>query len=115
MCLKHSAQIKDTLKIGGVRTQESYWSSAASNKDRGAQIDLVIDTSRSMYQPLRNQIQYRTLYRYKAVCGRTREKEASISGDNQNEEGTVCNTYYALRRRGKPTLLEYCRYASYYR
>ena len=43
MCLKHSAQIKDALKIGGVRTQESYWSSAASNKDRGAQIDLVIE------------------------------------------------------------------------
>lgn len=43
ICLKQSAQLKEALKIGGVRTSESYWSAGASDKDRGVQIDLVID------------------------------------------------------------------------
>lgn len=45
ICLKHVSNIKEALKIAGVLTQESHWSSIAKvgTKEKGVQIDLVID------------------------------------------------------------------------
>jgi hypothetical protein len=44
MCLKHIANIKTALKIGGVITQETHWQSRPqSSEEIGVQIDLVID------------------------------------------------------------------------
>lgn len=40
VCMKHTQQIKNGLKIGGVATQSSYWKSKGENKK---EIDLVID------------------------------------------------------------------------
>ena len=41
VCLIHSAQIKEALRVGGVSSVESAWRSARS--EPGAQVDLVID------------------------------------------------------------------------
>ncbi|MFK7984279.1 MAG: ATP-binding protein, partial [Saprospiraceae bacterium] len=43
ICLAHIAQIKDALKIGAVYTEESSWRKIGTNKETGAQIDLLID------------------------------------------------------------------------
>jgi len=44
LCLKHVAEIKNALSIGGVETEESSWfHRPVSEQDEGAQVDLVID------------------------------------------------------------------------
>ena len=43
ICLKHIVQIKKALQIGGVQSTASSWYKAGSNKENGAQIDLLID------------------------------------------------------------------------
>ena len=43
ICLKHVSQIKRSLGILGVYTEESAWRYSGSNGENGAQIDLVID------------------------------------------------------------------------
>lgn len=43
ICIKHVDQIKKALQIGGVYTTFSSWIQTGKGKDRGAQIDLVID------------------------------------------------------------------------
>lgn len=41
VCLLHSTQIREALRVGGVASTESAWRS--SDSDPGAQVDLVID------------------------------------------------------------------------
>jgi len=43
VCWNHVSQIKDTLKIGGVVTEESLWSKRGDDSTDGTQIDLIID------------------------------------------------------------------------
>ncbi len=43
ICLKHVAQIKMALQIGGLQTSASSWLKTGSAKTKGAQIDLLID------------------------------------------------------------------------
>ena len=43
LCLKHAQQIKKSLGISGVLTEESGWRSVAANGEQGTQIDLLID------------------------------------------------------------------------
>ena len=43
ICLKHIAQIKKALQIGGVQSSASSWYKAGNKEDTGAQIDLLID------------------------------------------------------------------------
>ncbi len=43
LCLKHAQQIKKSLGISGVLTEESGWRSVAANGEQGIQIDLLID------------------------------------------------------------------------
>ena len=43
ICLAHIPQIKAALKIGGIYTEESAWRKTGTNKEQGAQIDLLID------------------------------------------------------------------------
>jgi len=43
VCWNHINQIKDTLKIGGVVTEESLWSKRGDDSTDGTQIDLIID------------------------------------------------------------------------
>ncbi len=43
ICLAHVPQIKTALKIGGIYTEESSWRKTGTNKETGAQIDLLID------------------------------------------------------------------------
>ena len=46
VCLKHIAQLKHALGISGVRTEEASWfyrPKPNSDRDEGAQIDLLID------------------------------------------------------------------------
>jgi hypothetical protein len=43
ICIKHVDQLKKALQIGGVYTTFSSWIQTGKGKDRGAQIDLVID------------------------------------------------------------------------
>jgi hypothetical protein len=43
ICVKHTAQIKKALQIGGVQSVESSWYTPGKGKDNGAQIDLLID------------------------------------------------------------------------
>jgi hypothetical protein len=45
ICLLHSEQIKKTLGISGVITNEYSWRTAATEEHPGAQIDLLIDRS----------------------------------------------------------------------
>ena len=40
MCLNHIPQIKESLRIGGIETNEFAWRSGEA--DKGAQIDLII-------------------------------------------------------------------------
>jgi hypothetical protein len=43
ICLKHIAQIKRALQIGGVQSSASSWLKTGSNAENGTQIDLLID------------------------------------------------------------------------
>jgi len=43
ICVKHTAQIKKALQIGGVQSVESSWYRPGKGRDNGAQIDLLID------------------------------------------------------------------------
>ena len=43
LCLKHAQQIKKSLGISGVLTEESGWRSVAADGEQGTQIDLLID------------------------------------------------------------------------
>ncbi len=43
ICLKHSGKIKEALGLAGITTHESHWQHFAIGKERGAEIDLVID------------------------------------------------------------------------
>jgi AAA+ ATPase superfamily predicted ATPase len=43
ICIKHVDQVKKALQIGGVSTNITSWTKTGKGKDRGAQIDLVID------------------------------------------------------------------------
>ncbi|MEZ2440925.1 ATP-binding protein [Chitinophaga sp. RCC_12] len=43
ICLKHTNQIKHALGISGVYTEESAWRSTPEKKEKGAQIDLLLD------------------------------------------------------------------------
>jgi AAA+ ATPase superfamily predicted ATPase len=43
VCLQHTAQIKNALKISGVSSQTSTWQAIGDSKIKGAQIDLIID------------------------------------------------------------------------
>jgi len=45
ICLAHISQIKAALKIGGIYTEESSWRKIGTDKEQGAQIDLLIDRS----------------------------------------------------------------------
>lgn len=45
ICLKHVAELKDDLGIGGIETYESAWRYVPGNGKPGAQIDLLIDRS----------------------------------------------------------------------
>jgi AAA+ ATPase superfamily predicted ATPase len=47
VCLKHVEQIKEALNIGSYKTEESVWRyvPAKGKKEKGAQIDLLIDRS----------------------------------------------------------------------
>lgn len=43
ICLKHSSKIKDALGLAGITTFESHWQHFGTKKEKGAEIDLVID------------------------------------------------------------------------
>jgi len=43
ICLKHIAQIKKALQIGGVQSTESSWVKGGDDSQNGTQIDLLID------------------------------------------------------------------------
>jgi hypothetical protein len=43
ICLKHSGKIKEALGLAGITTDESHWQHFATGKEKGAEIDLVID------------------------------------------------------------------------
>ncbi len=43
LCLNHTNQIKEALKIGGVQTAIYCWRTTSQEDERGVQIDLIID------------------------------------------------------------------------
>jgi AAA+ ATPase superfamily predicted ATPase len=43
ICLKHSNKIKNALGLAGITTFESHWQHLGTKKEKGAEIDLVID------------------------------------------------------------------------
>jgi len=43
ICLKHSDKIKEALGLGGITTFESHWQHKGSKKEKGAEIDQLID------------------------------------------------------------------------
>jgi uncharacterized protein len=43
VCMQHTLQIKEALKISGVSTNINTWQKTGTKKTKGAQIDLVID------------------------------------------------------------------------
>jgi len=43
LCLNHTSQIKEALRIGGIQTAIYCWRSISDSEDKGAQIDLIID------------------------------------------------------------------------
>lgn len=43
ICLKHSGKIKEALGLAGITTGESHWQHIGTQKEKGAEIDLVID------------------------------------------------------------------------
>src|SRR5262249_20603150 len=43
ICIKHIDQIKQALQIGGVQTNSASWVFRGNKKEKGAQIDLLID------------------------------------------------------------------------
>jgi uncharacterized protein len=43
VCMQHTAQIKEALKIGGVSSNNTTWQKKGTTKTKGTQIDLIMD------------------------------------------------------------------------